>query len=1061
MVGAIFLKKEKLKSQNFPVLFNAYSNTKGAPFTSEKTFIPISHRISSFYSLSLQNFIIDKTTKSIKRLYDEYFFKYKNIIFEIPASEDEEYLALLNLYKNTKKVDLRKETYERYQNYIIHYIPDNIIANIKEEWLVNIIKMCMRAYNLKNSDIYNSLLNNCLKEIIFIYKISMKQSILDYILKHPEQREKLGISVSFRKTKEYAQDVICRPSDDNWEWKKNWNITKIKISNNLIVMCDNVTKIKKYFVKNIKKSKYLDIPSNWNTYSLGSFIDNQRAKIEDEKKVIGEDWKKFVESTLKENQLYKDQLIIYFKSVCGIMSTELRLVILNSIQDYHDFISMFKMENYFDPKKIFDDQFNPKFPFQRSFLEISIKPAFDRMSFCFSDDLSDIHNKLIGIIHDVIKCSQDVERADNMFVKNLEKKNNLWEVPITDTNISGMIGRIDLIIKENLDFVNKVTDLYEPFIFVLNEQVNLEKFKNANPKREEIKKKISYFEEKLKNLRENMPNSLYLNLIRVDCTDINTELRFSLYNFIVDLLKFIQTKNIVQKAKDLNEKIENLKDNLQNIPQDEESLYLYETNLESYKNDKVPSLYHEYTDFLEWVFFYLDYDKYPIFPDLSKNDTMGGIESIVRTAHNTIKFISPAMETFEINLKDKRNIMETQLNKSRGEYAQLLINIRKEIDDVRDNANAYIIDEYFINKLKEIEKKIGEVNLVLLALIKKEELLGAYPTDDEKLEQCKKDLLPLIYYVSFVNELKEQMENETVEIKYIDFPRLAAFIEKSSDIFEIHISKLNNLKSNISKSRERFEAIKFAAEYGRLVYILIEILKFENISDDIKNLLEENKIYCMEFTKIVYDHDKGQDFLKGLKLIDFMRKKELVDKNREHRNEIDKIIEEWENVKSMNETISKVASECSMEFKMENYKDKKFVIITHESFKSIKENIHKNIKTLDDCVSEKENFRYSTRTLMKLNNFRNSLSELCDLVDHLENNQINLEKNMNKANILQKNQDMFMKLKQAEQYYKSLVDFISENPQVMELLKVKDSLIDSNIALHKTLNEIHVENIVE
>ena len=173
------------------------------------------------------------------------------------------------------------------------------------------------------------------------------------------------------------------------------------------------------------------------------------------------------------------------------------------------------------------------------------------------------------------------------------------------------------------------------------------------------------------------------------------------------------------------------------------------------------------------------------------------------------------------------------------------------------------------------------------------------------------------------------------------------------------------------------------------------------------------------------------------------------------------MIEEWENVKSMNETISKVASECSMEFKMENYKDKKFVIITHESFKSIKENIHKNIKTLDDCVSEKENFRYSTRTLMKLNNFRNSLSELCDLVDHLENNQINLEKNMNKANILQKNQDMFMKLKQAEQYYKSLVDFISENPQVMELLKVKDSLIDSNIALHKTLNEIHVENIVE
>ena len=56
-----------------------------------------------------------------------------------------------------------------------------------------------------------------------------------------------------------------------------------------------------------------------------------------------------------------------------------------------------------------------------------------------------------------------------------------------------MIGVIDLIIKENLDHVNKVTDIYEPFVFVLNEQVALEKFKAGNPKREDIKKKISYY----------------------------------------------------------------------------------------------------------------------------------------------------------------------------------------------------------------------------------------------------------------------------------------------------------------------------------------------------------------------------------------------------------------------------------------------------------------------------------------------------------------------------------------------------------------------------------------
>ena len=83
------------KAKANPVLFNVYSNTKAAPFTAEKTQIPIAHRIGSFYSLSLQNFIIDKTNKSIKRLTDDYFFKYRNTQFEELATEDEEYLYII------------------------------------------------------------------------------------------------------------------------------------------------------------------------------------------------------------------------------------------------------------------------------------------------------------------------------------------------------------------------------------------------------------------------------------------------------------------------------------------------------------------------------------------------------------------------------------------------------------------------------------------------------------------------------------------------------------------------------------------------------------------------------------------------------------------------------------------------------------------------------------------------------------------------------------------------------------------------------------------------------
>jgi hypothetical protein len=153
MLNSTFKINDSAKSSSYPVLFNEYSNTRAAPFTSEKTQIPISHKIASFYSLSLQNFIVDKTTKSVKTLYDEYFFKYKNILMDVlPATQQEEYVNLISSenINNNDRVNQRKETYRRYQNLYMNFIPDHYIAEIKDKWLLNIVRLCLRAYNIND-----------------------------------------------------------------------------------------------------------------------------------------------------------------------------------------------------------------------------------------------------------------------------------------------------------------------------------------------------------------------------------------------------------------------------------------------------------------------------------------------------------------------------------------------------------------------------------------------------------------------------------------------------------------------------------------------------------------------------------------------------------------------------------------------------------------------------------------------------------------------------------------------------------------------------------------------
>lgn len=794
MMNNTFRRKDKIKQSSHPVLFNHYSNTKAAPQTSEKTQIPISHRIASFYSLPLQSFIIDPTNKTLKKLSDEYFLKYKNTKYAaIPATEEEEYLNLLGLYNNNDKVEYRKLTYERYQNYILKFIPDEVIAEIKEIWLVNIIKMSMRPYDLSDPEKYNIIFSEFLKDILHIYKISIKQSIIDYILRHPEQREKLGIPILFKRIKEYAEFQVVRPSDDNWSWKQNWNVSKIRISNNLMIMGENITKIQKYFVKNLKEKSYLDIPKEYDNYTLSSFIDNQKVKIEAQKNFVQEDWRKFVEATLKENKLYKDQMIIYFKSISGVMSTELRKTIIKSLENFNNFISLYKQERYFEPDEIFEGQFSHEFPFQKSFLEISINPSPEEKCFVFSDDLSEVQSKIVSMIGEVVRCSNDCERPDNQFIKNLEKRNNLWEVPMEDVNILKIIRNIDKILRDNLSIVNKCIDLYDPFIFALSEQNELEKFKSTKPRRDEIKKRIAFYEEKLKIVQVNMPNALHMNMIKIDCTEINVYLCQCITEFIYDLLRYVQSDNINGKSKELNFEIENLITDLKMTPKDEEELYLLENRLESYKNDIVPNISSNYADFLEWVFFYYDYDKYQIFPDSNKiNDTtMGTIETIVRTSHHTIKLIWPAMETFENVLKEKRVLFEKSLLEYQKEYNNRVEALRLRVEEKRKMANLNLhLDGIYMNSLKDDNKEINEMFNLLNILTRKEELIGAYPTEGEKLENIKKDLDPLIMYFNFLVEYKEITQCDFVEIRNLDFSKLQTFCERGTDVMENHAHKV-------------------------------------------------------------------------------------------------------------------------------------------------------------------------------------------------------------------------------------------------------------------------------
>ncbi len=1045
MLNSTFKRSDKMKTESVPSLFNVYCNTKAAPFTSEKTQIPISHRIGSFYSISLQNLIIDKTTKCIKRLYDEYFYKYKNVTFDQPATEQEEYQSLFDSNIPQNKIQLRKDSFGRYVNYIFNFIEDEYISDIKEKWLINIVKKCLRAYNINNQEKYNSLLNDCVREIIILYKISMKTSIIDYMLKHPEQRIKLMIPVGFRKIKEYGEQRVSRPSDNNKEWKKKFISSKIKIANSLMIVSDNIVKVNKYYNSKNKKCSFFELPNNWHTVGLNVFIDIQKNKIDNQIKFIRENWKSDIEKIIKQIKLPRDQLEIYFKSVSCVMSSQLRNMIIDSLISYHKFLKLFKKDIYPTPKEVFDKQLHPTFLFERSFLEIDIIVENKALSFSFS--LEEINEKLLSLLNMIVDASKGIERVDNVFDK--ERRGFLWQLDLYDQEVDEHVRCIENILEENRRNNQMVLDLYEPFEFVLTELDKLDAFKSESPSREQIKEKITFYEQRLKMLIEDMPNIIYMNMVLINCKEINQKLKSLLEKYISDLLNYVLKENILHKAKEINETNDIIIEKLsKEVKDDPVQVVNFENELDAMKTETLIKLSHDYEDFIEWVFFYYSYDLYEMVSDQS-------LENAIKTTHSNIKLIQPKVDNFEHNLKTKKNEFEIQLGKEKAAILQTITDIRKKVDEYKANsANSGLDDNSFLIILRQLEQSIGETQTKLEELVYKEELLGLFPTDDERLEQCKIDLKPLIIFFNFQVEFRDiRAEKYNIEIRHLDLQSLSQFIEKSNEIFEVYVPKLTSLKPQINKSKREFESFKDVVELGKIITSLIDIYKFDTGVDNY-SLIEENKIYCIELTKIIYEHEKGYETLKNLKLTNLQGKKEYIERFKKSRAEVDKIILEWETVKNCYNNMSTIAGECEISFKTENYKDKKYIIISHSNYEFIKNSLNKNIKLLVESLKISEDFKHSVKSKTLMENLRDNLSDLNNIINTMNSIQLDLEKLMSKSAIIHRNNEAFYKLKQAEQIFKSLIDNVIERPQVMEVLRVKEFFTETLETLTKTISEI-------
>jgi len=220
---------------------------------------------------------------------------------------------------------------------------------------------------------------------------------------------------------------------------------------------------------------------------------------------------------------------------------------------------------------------------------------------------------------------------------------------------------------------------------------------------------------------------------------------------------------------------------------------------------------------------------------------------------------------------------------------------------------------------------------------------------------------------------------------------------------------LQFIKKKVNSAKTDFESFKIAYEVGKMVFNLIDHTKFDSNSEECKFLKEENKLYCYEAAKILFESEKGYDYLKKMAWKE-VTKSDVKEKYNKNKNDIEKIIQEWDIVRNIYDIIAKITHDLDISFEFENFKDKKLIIVSHQNFDNIKASLAYNIKHISENIIG-DNFKYSIKTVEKMKKFQNNLSELKEIIDKFEVNQNYIENCFTRLNTIKKHEDLFLKLK--------------------------------------------------
>lgn len=336
---------------------------------------------------------------------------------------------------------------------------------------------------------------------------------------------------------------------------------------------------------------------------------------------LNSDWIKSAVEILREEleNLDKDQTKTFFDSVAALMSNQVRDLTTKSIDNYVEFFKRFSKQSYPSPEDITAREYDPDSEFEQTFLTLKLLNYGNEIT--FQDSLTQVRDELVKIVATMVEKINQIPRADTQIANN--DKAHLWYISIEDDIVRKAEDAIKAIVDQNLQATAKCINIYDEFLFLLQEEARIETFLNKKPyKKEEFVIEIEKFKSTINKIRSHAPYEIRMSMFLVECHELNENLVVICKNMITKILKKTEEHVYQETAMRIQAEIRNMSTTFQQKAEISSDLVAYEKYLEDTRNHKRAEIINQYTDLVEWLMMLMKHPYIEIADEYTKQIQM-------------------------------------------------------------------------------------------------------------------------------------------------------------------------------------------------------------------------------------------------------------------------------------------------------------------------------------------------------------------------------------------------------------------------------------------------------